>query len=183
MFCLFFNNHSYCLTKGLKADKQEVNPIEMNSLVGTINDLDHTPFRSLRPRSPISSSGDRASSPKAQRPVVCSVAPNLPVRPPSSSDNDSIRKNHWDMDYEGVFPLMQSNVLDSLFYLVFPWICWHDSTDFGFQWTKESSNMSTSAGKCINMISISWYKFRYRLRVWCHVFSKKKAQNSLSPGK
>uniref|UniRef100_A0A665V628 FAT atypical cadherin 2 n=1 Tax=Echeneis naucrates TaxID=173247 RepID=A0A665V628_ECHNA len=87
------------LTKSLKAD----NPIEMSSLVGPINDLDHTPFRSLRPHSQIGSSGGGVSSAKTQGPVVCSVAPNLPARPPSSSDNDSIRKNHWDMDYE-VYP-------------------------------------------------------------------------------
>lgn len=96
--CSYFQ-HS--LAKSLKANNQEGNPIEMNSLVGPINDLDHSPFRSLRPRSQISSSGGGVSSPKTQGPVVCSVAPNLPARPPSSSDNDSIRKNHWDMDYEG----------------------------------------------------------------------------------
>uniref|UniRef100_A0A667YH43 FAT atypical cadherin 2 n=1 Tax=Myripristis murdjan TaxID=586833 RepID=A0A667YH43_9TELE len=84
-----------------KSINQEVNPIEMSSLVGSSNDLDHTPFRSLRPCSQIGSSG--VSSPKTQGPVVCSVAPNLPVRPPSISDNDSIRKNNWDMDYE-VYP-------------------------------------------------------------------------------
>ncbi|KAL3973507.1 hypothetical protein ACER0C_024714 [Sarotherodon galilaeus] len=89
------------LAKSLKANSQEVNPIEMSSLVGPTNDLDHTPFRSLRPHSQIGSSA--GGSPKTQGPVVCSVAPNLPVRPPSSSDNDSIRKNHWDLDYE-VYP-------------------------------------------------------------------------------
>lgn len=89
------------LGKDAKATSQEVNPMEMNSLVGSTNNLDHTPFRSLRPRSQISSSGGR--SPKTHGPVVCSVAPNLPARPPSSSDNDSIRKGHWDMDYEGEF--------------------------------------------------------------------------------
>ncbi|KAM3612815.1 uncharacterized protein V6R79_015103 [Siganus canaliculatus] len=91
------------LAKSLKADTQEVHPIEMSSLAGPINDLDHSPFRSLRPRSQICSSGDGVSPSKSQRPVVCSVAPNLPARPPSSSDNDSIRKSHWDMDYE-VYP-------------------------------------------------------------------------------
>lgn len=96
--CSYFQ-HS--LAKSLKANNQEGNPIEMNSLVGPINDLDHSPFRSLRPKSQISSSGGGVSSPKTQGPVVCSVAPNLPARPPSSSDTDSIRKNHWDMDYEG----------------------------------------------------------------------------------
>uniref|UniRef100_A0A3Q3LLL1 FAT atypical cadherin 2 n=1 Tax=Mastacembelus armatus TaxID=205130 RepID=A0A3Q3LLL1_9TELE len=89
--------------KGLKAHNHEVNPIEMSSLVSPTTDIDHTPFRSLRPRSQISLSGGSASSPKTQGPVVCSVAPNLPVRPPSSSDTDSIRKNQWDMDYE-VYP-------------------------------------------------------------------------------
>ncbi|KAE8286342.1 Protocadherin Fat 2 FAT tumor suppressor-like protein 2 Precursor [Larimichthys crocea] len=93
----------HSLAKSLKANNQEGNPIEMNSLVGPINDLDHSPFRSLRPKSQISSSGGGVSSPKTQGPVVCSVAPNLPARPPSSSDTDSIRKNHWDMDYE-VYP-------------------------------------------------------------------------------
>uniref|UniRef100_A0A3B4TRB4 FAT atypical cadherin 2 n=3 Tax=Percomorphaceae TaxID=1489872 RepID=A0A3B4TRB4_SERDU len=91
------------LAKSLKADNQDVNPIEMSSLVGPTNDLDHTPFRSLRPHSQIGSSGGGVSSAKTQGPVVCSVAPNLPTRPPSSSDNDSIRKSHWDMDYE-VYP-------------------------------------------------------------------------------
>ncbi|KAF3694240.1 Protocadherin Fat 2 FAT tumor suppressor -like protein 2 Precursor [Channa argus] len=90
-------------SNGYLHSNQEGNPIEMTSLVGPINDLDHTPFRSLRPKSQISLSGGGVSSPKMQGPVVCSVAPNLPVRPPSSSDNDSIRKSHWDMDYE-VYP-------------------------------------------------------------------------------
>ncbi|XP_031694984.1 protocadherin Fat 2-like [Anarrhichthys ocellatus] len=87
------------LTKSLKPNNQEDVPIEMSS----INDLDHTPFRSLRPRSQIISSGGGVSYAKMQGPVVCSVAPNLLDRPPSSSDNDSIRKNHWNMDYE-VYP-------------------------------------------------------------------------------
>ncbi|XP_037531096.1 protocadherin Fat 2-like [Nematolebias whitei] len=73
----------------------------MNSLVSSTNNLDHTPFRSLRPRSQIGSSGSGSS--RTQGPVVCSVAPNLPARPPSSSDNGSIRKGPWDMDYE-VYP-------------------------------------------------------------------------------
>ncbi|KAG7272888.1 hypothetical protein CRUP_002282 [Coryphaenoides rupestris] len=86
-------------------DRQEGNPMEMSSLArSATNDLDSTPFRSLRPRSQIISSGGGVSyCPRLQGPVVCSVAPNLPARPPSSSDNDSIRKNQWDMDYEVVF--------------------------------------------------------------------------------
>ncbi|XP_029297728.1 LOW QUALITY PROTEIN: protocadherin Fat 2 [Cottoperca gobio] len=91
------------LAKSLKVDNQEVNPIEMSSLVDPSNDLDHNAFRSLRPCSQIVPSGCGVSSLKMQGPVVCSVAPNFPARPPSCSDNDSIRKNHWDMDYE-VYP-------------------------------------------------------------------------------
>uniref|UniRef100_A0A3P9L529 FAT atypical cadherin 2 n=1 Tax=Oryzias latipes TaxID=8090 RepID=A0A3P9L529_ORYLA len=87
--------------KDAKAASQETPPVEMSSLAGSTNSLDHTPFRSLRPRSQISSSGGR--SPKTHGPVVCSVAPNLPARPASSSDNDSIRKGRWDMEYE-VYP-------------------------------------------------------------------------------
>ncbi|XP_068596339.1 protocadherin Fat 2 [Brachionichthys hirsutus] len=83
------------LAKTLKADNQEVNPMEMSS-------LDHTPFRSLRPRSQIISGGG-VSLLRSQGPVVCSVAPNLPARPLTSSDSGSIRKNTWDMDYQ-VYP-------------------------------------------------------------------------------
>ncbi|KAM4555445.1 protocadherin Fat 2 isoform 1-T1 [Odontesthes bonariensis] len=80
---------------------QRGNAIEMSSLVSPTNNLGQTPFRSLRHHSQIVSSGSRSS--KTQGPVVCSVAPNLPARPPSSSDNDSIRKSRCDMDYE-VYP-------------------------------------------------------------------------------
>uniref|UniRef100_A0A8C6K5V0 FAT atypical cadherin 2 n=1 Tax=Nothobranchius furzeri TaxID=105023 RepID=A0A8C6K5V0_NOTFU len=98
---LFCTNRYFqpTLAKSLKPDCQEGKSIEMN-LVSSTNNLDHTPFRSLRPRSQIGSSS--AGSLKTHGPVVCSVAPNLPARPPSSSDNDSIRKARWDMDYEGV---------------------------------------------------------------------------------
>nr|XP_020449665.1 protocadherin Fat 2 [Monopterus albus] len=89
--------------KGLKANNREAMPIEMSSLGSLTNDLDHTPFRSLRPRSQITLSGGGVCSPKTQGPVVCSVAPNPPPRPPSTSDSGSIRKNHWDMNYE-VYP-------------------------------------------------------------------------------
>lgn len=36
-------------------------------------------------------------------PAVCSVAPNLPPAPPSSSDNESIAKNNWDCE-ESMYP-------------------------------------------------------------------------------
>lgn len=86
-----------------KVKPEQLHPMELTSLVGPVNDLDHTPFRSLRPRSQIVSGGGAGSPQKTAGPVVCSVAPNLPARPPSSSDNDSIRKSHWDQDYE-VYP-------------------------------------------------------------------------------
>lgn len=91
--------HSYCLAKGLKADGQDAGAVEMSSLAG-LKELNNTPFRSLRH---MGLSGGGSPSTKTQGPVVCSVAPNLPARPPSSSDNDSIRKNPW--DYEGLFHL------------------------------------------------------------------------------
>ncbi|XP_057706138.1 protocadherin Fat 2 isoform X2 [Corythoichthys intestinalis] len=87
------NSDSSMSSKSPKACDQEV---ELSHMTSTANDLDHSPFRSLRPRS-------QACADKSHGPAVCSVAPNLPVRPPSSSDNDSVKKTHWDLDYE-VYP-------------------------------------------------------------------------------
>ncbi|XP_037118983.1 protocadherin Fat 2 isoform X3 [Syngnathus acus] len=84
------------LCKSPKACDQDGGHMELSCMTSPANDLDHSPFRSLRPRS-------QAPTDKSQGPVVCSVAPNLPVRPPSSSDNDSVKKTHWDLDYE-VYP-------------------------------------------------------------------------------
>ncbi|XP_040296233.1 protocadherin Fat 2 [Bufo bufo] len=45
-------------------------------------------------------------------PAVCSVAPNLPPAPPSSSDNESIAKNNWDCEesmYAGDSSFWQSS--------------------------------------------------------------------------
>uniref|UniRef100_A0A673ZS26 FAT atypical cadherin 2 n=1 Tax=Salmo trutta TaxID=8032 RepID=A0A673ZS26_SALTR len=98
------------LAKSMMADTPKVSPIEMNMLMGSGNDLDniHSPFRSLRPCSQMdlglgSQVSLRAGKQKPQGPVVCSVAPNLPPTPSSISDNESIRKRHWDKDYE-VYP-------------------------------------------------------------------------------
>lgn len=87
------------LTKTMLRDGGDSPPMEMNTLIGG-NDLDHSPFRSLKPRE------QRDMNPrghKPQAPVVCSVAPNLPHPPASNSDNDSIRKNNWDPSYEGEY--------------------------------------------------------------------------------
>ncbi|XP_061832499.1 protocadherin Fat 2 [Nerophis lumbriciformis] len=80
--CTHDSNSSFpsCLAKTLKDDAP---PMELNSMGARTK--------------------DRVPSSKSHCPVVCSVAPNLPVRPPSCSDNDSVKKNHWDMDYE-VYP-------------------------------------------------------------------------------
>ncbi|KAM9741190.1 LOW QUALITY PROTEIN: protocadherin Fat 2 [Menidia menidia] len=92
------DSNGYFLPRG----PQQAHGMEMTSLVSPTNNLDlHSPFRSQRPHSHVGPSGGRSA--KTQGPVVCSVAPNLPVRPPSSSDNDSIRKSRCDMDYE-VYP-------------------------------------------------------------------------------
>ncbi|XP_061690531.1 protocadherin Fat 2 [Syngnathoides biaculeatus] len=64
---------------------------ELSCMASSADDLDRSPFRSLRP-------GE-----KSQGPAVCSVAPNLPARPPSGSDDDSVKKTRWDLDYE-VYP-------------------------------------------------------------------------------
>lgn len=89
------------LSKSLKGEGTEVTSMELSSLAPS--DQDSSPFRSLRPRSQLGSSLSGASLSRPQGPAVCSVAPNLPTRPPSTSDTDSIRKARWDMDYE-VYP-------------------------------------------------------------------------------
>lgn len=84
------------LTKTMLRDGGDTPLREMNTLIDE-NDMDHSPFRSLKPREQreLNHRGH-----KAQGPVVCSVAPNLPHPPSSNSDNESIRKN-WDPSYEG----------------------------------------------------------------------------------
>ncbi|XP_066504787.1 protocadherin Fat 2 [Hoplias malabaricus] len=91
------------LTKSMMRDGGDMPPMEMNTLIGSGNDLDNSPFRSLKPRDQreLAQSGARPQKPQGQ--LVCSVAPNLPPPPSSSSDNDSIRKKHWEPSYE-VYP-------------------------------------------------------------------------------
>lgn len=87
------------LTKTIMRDGGDTPPMEMNTLI-VGNDLDHSPFRSLKPREQREMN---LRGHKAQGPVVCSVAPNLPHPPSSNSDNESIRKNNWDPGYEGEY--------------------------------------------------------------------------------
>lgn len=86
------------LTKTMLRDGGDTPPREMKTLISG-NDLDLSPFRSLKPREQREMS---LRNHKAQGPVVCSVAPNLPHPSSSNSDNESIRKN-WDPSYEGEY--------------------------------------------------------------------------------
>ncbi|XP_077465395.1 protocadherin Fat 2 [Stigmatopora argus] len=86
------NSDGFVSSKSPKACDQEGTHMELRHMISPANDLDH----SLGPRG-------QTSADKSHGPAVCSVAPNLPVRPPSSSDNDSVKKTHWDLDYE-VYP-------------------------------------------------------------------------------
>ncbi|XP_072296133.1 protocadherin Fat 2 [Eucyclogobius newberryi] len=86
--------------KSLKSGPSEMTPMEMTAMD---QDQDTSPFRSLRPRSQLGPSVTAGPLSKPQGPVVCSVAPHLPARPPSTSDTESIRKSRWDQDYE-VYP-------------------------------------------------------------------------------
>lgn len=77
-------------------------PMDISGLIGSVCAPDNSPFRSLKPREQRELGpqvGPRSQKP--QGPVICSVAPNLPPPPSTSSDNDSIRKNNWEHDYEG----------------------------------------------------------------------------------
>ncbi|XP_077389169.1 protocadherin Fat 2 isoform X2 [Festucalex cinctus] len=80
------------LSKSSKAANQDGGHLELSCMTSPANDLD----RSRRPR-------NHPPADKSHGPAVCSVAPNLPERPPSNSDNDSVKKTHWDLDYE-VYP-------------------------------------------------------------------------------
>lgn len=91
-------------------DNQESH-LEMCTLMGSGTDLGNSPFRSLRPRSQVMDLGsqDGVYSPKTQGPVVCSVAPHFPARPPSNSDNESVMKHNWNADYEGMLSCRAQN--------------------------------------------------------------------------
>ncbi|XP_056106333.1 protocadherin Fat 2 [Rhinichthys klamathensis goyatoka] len=97
------NGYFPTLPKNMMKETEISSPMEISTLIGSC-DPDNSPFRSLKPR------GQRELGPQVgprsqrpQGPVICSVAPNLPPPPSTSSDNDSIRKNNWEHDYE-VYP-------------------------------------------------------------------------------
>ncbi|XP_076877989.1 protocadherin Fat 2 [Brachyhypopomus gauderio] len=91
------------LTKSMMRDGGGSPPMEMSTLIGVGNDLDHSPFRSLKPREQRELAQMGARPQKAQGPVVCSVAPNLPAPASSISDNESILKAQWEPEFE-VYP-------------------------------------------------------------------------------
>lgn len=96
------NGYFPTLPKSMMKETEISSPMEINTLIGSVGDLDNSPFRSLKPREQRELGpqvGPRSQRP--QGPVICSVAPNLPPPPSTSSDNDSIMKNNWEHDYEG----------------------------------------------------------------------------------
>ncbi|XP_051506561.1 protocadherin Fat 2-like [Myxocyprinus asiaticus] len=99
------NGYFPTLPKSIMKETEISSPMEISTMmIGLGSDPDHSPFRSLKPceqRELGPQVGPRSQRP--QGPVICSVAPNLPPRPSSSSDNDSIMKNNWEHDYE-VYP-------------------------------------------------------------------------------
>ncbi|XP_051716060.1 protocadherin Fat 2 [Ctenopharyngodon idella] len=98
------NGYFPTLPKSMMKETEISSPMEINTLIGCVGDLDNSPFRSLKPREQLELGpqvGPRSQRP--QGPVICSVAPNLPPPPSTSSDNDSIMKNNWEHDYE-VYP-------------------------------------------------------------------------------
>ncbi|ROL47338.1 Protocadherin Fat 2 [Anabarilius grahami] len=98
------NGYFSTLPKSMMKETEISSPMEINTLIGTVGDLDNSPFRSLKPREQRELGPQVGPRPqRPQGPVICSVAPNLPPPPSTSSDNDSIMKNNWEHDYE-VYP-------------------------------------------------------------------------------
>lgn len=89
------------LPKSMMKETEISSPMEISTLIGSVGDLDSSPFRSLKTREQRELGPQVGSRSRPQGPVICSVAPNLPPPPSTSSDNDSIMKNNWDHDYEG----------------------------------------------------------------------------------
>ncbi|XP_029439205.1 protocadherin Fat 2 [Rhinatrema bivittatum] len=85
------------LSKNVGVDTQTaVPPIELNILSGrSQNDLDMASHHK-QPDGPEFITFGSGKAQKQRVTVVCSVAPNLPPAPPSSSDNESIIKNTWE---------------------------------------------------------------------------------------
>uniref|UniRef100_A0A671Q6N2 Protocadherin Fat 2-like n=1 Tax=Sinocyclocheilus anshuiensis TaxID=1608454 RepID=A0A671Q6N2_9TELE len=101
------NGYFPTLPKSMMKETEISSPMEISTLIGSTGDLDNSPFRSLKPREQRELGlqvGSRSQRP--QGPVICSVAPNRPPPPSTSSDNDSIMKNNWEHDYEGEFYLI-----------------------------------------------------------------------------
>ncbi|XP_026136921.1 protocadherin Fat 2-like [Carassius auratus] len=97
------NGYLPALPKNMMKETEFSSPMEDSTPIGSKGNLDSSPFRSLKPREQRDLGPQVGSRSRPQGPVVCSVAPNLPPPPSTSSDNDSIVKNNWEHDYE-VYP-------------------------------------------------------------------------------
>ncbi|MBN3279871.1 FAT2 protein, partial [Polyodon spathula] len=97
--CLFQPN----VAKSMDWNDQELSPIEMNAMPEPRNNLDQETALTLKARGQPDFTLGGGQTQKQRGTVVCSVAPNLPPRPPSSSDNESVLKNNWELEYD-VYP-------------------------------------------------------------------------------
>uniref|UniRef100_A0A8C4T505 FAT atypical cadherin 2 n=1 Tax=Erpetoichthys calabaricus TaxID=27687 RepID=A0A8C4T505_ERPCA len=87
--------------RNIIGDSPELPAIEMEIMTDAQNNLAHDPFlpnEMHRHSDFFPSNGVRFQ--KQRGTVVCSVAPNLPPAPPSSSDNESVLKNNWELEYD-----------------------------------------------------------------------------------
>ncbi|XP_058853063.1 protocadherin Fat 2-like [Acipenser ruthenus] len=91
------------VAKSMDWNDQDLPPIEMNAMPEPRNDLDQETALTLKGRGQPDFTLGGGQTQKQRGTVVCSVAPNLPPRPPSSSDNESILKNNWELEYD-VYP-------------------------------------------------------------------------------
>ncbi|XP_001920058.2 protocadherin Fat 2 [Danio rerio] len=97
------NGYFPTLPKTMTKEAEISSPMD-GMLIGSVGDLESSPFRSLKLREQRELGPQVGPRPqRPQGPVICSVAPNLPPPPSTSSDNDSIMKNNWEHDYE-VYP-------------------------------------------------------------------------------
>ncbi len=113
------NGYFPTLPKSMMKETEISSPMELSTLIGSLGNLDNSPFRSLKPREQRELGPQVGSRSRPQGPVICSVAPNLPPPPSTSSDNDSIMKNNWEHDYEGEneFYLLFSQLQQALHFI------------------------------------------------------------------
>ncbi|MGH0130280.1 UNVERIFIED_CONTAM: hypothetical protein FKN15_057040 [Acipenser sinensis] len=124
------------VAKSMDWNDQELPPIEMNAMPETRNDLDQETALTLKARGQPDFTQGGGQTQKQRGTVVCSVAPNLPPRPPSSSDNESILKNNWELEYDGHAFVVSLAVAD-LVVAIYPYplvlsAIFHDGWSMGY---------------------------------------------------